>query len=231
MNEHLNVREARQHPFSRDSEYFTAPQAELCFEPLPEGASVGTTDAVEDLQMTLEAYHRAMQALAHKVERCFALALGLEEDYIVNRCSKAPIWPVTVAHYPAQPEAPPPGVMRINPHWDRDLFALVTSNNALAQVHGCGIQILLDDDGNTLDASSGRAGKWCDVPLKKGMFTVNIGECMTRWTNGSFPTIPEFSTGKRGKTWGFTPGFLDFLLKGRDFGEIRAFQARRPPGP
>jgi isopenicillin N synthase-like dioxygenase len=43
------------------------------------GGSLGTTDAVGGLQATLEAYHRAMQVLAHKVERCFALALGLEE--------------------------------------------------------------------------------------------------------------------------------------------------------
>ena len=50
--------------------------------------------------------------------------------------------------WPAEPEQPPPGVMRINPHWDRDLFALVTTNDAAAQRNGCGIQILLDEDGS-----------------------------------------------------------------------------------
>jgi isopenicillin N synthase-like dioxygenase len=38
VNEHLNVREASQHPYELDSEYFTSPQGGLCFEPLPEGA-------------------------------------------------------------------------------------------------------------------------------------------------------------------------------------------------
>lgn len=182
VNEHLNVREASVHPFDADSGYFSSPQGELIFEQLVAGSSPGTTTSVPGLQETAEEYHRAMQCLARKVERCFSLALGLDEDHIARRCAKAPIWPVTIAHYPAQPEAPSTGVERINAHWDRDLFALVTTNDEEAQANGCGIQILLDEDGNTLDALSGSVGQWCDVPLRRGMWTVNIGECMTRWS-------------------------------------------------
>lgn len=162
VNEHLNAREARMHPFDAESGYFTSPQGKLVFEPLARGASAGVAEAVPSLQQTVEKYHRAMQTLANKVERCFSLALGLEEHYIAHRCAKAPIWPVTIAHYPAQPEQPPAGVQRINAHWDRDLFALVTTNDEEAQISGCGIQVLLDADGHTYDAASasGVAGKW-----------------------------------------------------------------------
>ena len=102
------------------------------------------------------------------MQRCFALGLGLAEDHIVAHCQRAPIWPVTIAHYPEQPQPPPPGTERINPHWDRDMFALVTTNDAGSQRHGAGIQILLDEIGNTLDATSGAAGQWCDVPIEPG---------------------------------------------------------------
>jgi isopenicillin N synthase-like dioxygenase len=162
VNEHLHVREASTHPFDTENGYFTSPQGDLAFEPLPPGSSTGVTEAVPRLQETVEKYHRAMQALANKVERCFSLALGLDEHYIADRCAKAPIWPVTIAHYPAQPEQPPAAVQRINAHWDRDLFALVTTNDEDAQKSGCGIQVLLDTDGHTYDAAtaSGVAGRW-----------------------------------------------------------------------
>ena len=165
VNEHLNVREARAHPYDADSGYFTSPQGELSFETLAPGAPTGIAEAVPRLWATVEGYHREMQALANKVERCFSLALGLDEHHISSRCAKAPIWPVTIAHYPCQPEPPPPTVQRINAHWDRwdrDLFALVTTNDEDAQLSGCGIQVLLDDNGNTYDAASrsDSIGRW-----------------------------------------------------------------------
>lgn len=60
--------------------------------------------------------------------RLFALALGLAEDFFASRAQKAPLWPVTIAHYPPQTVAPAEDKERIQAHWDRTLFSLITTS-------------------------------------------------------------------------------------------------------
>ena len=48
---------------------------------------------------------------------------------------------------------------------------IVTCNDEVAQRNGGGLQILLNERGDTLDASSGEVGQWHDVPLERGQFT------------------------------------------------------------
>ncbi len=188
MNEWLLCRESQRYPRG-SGEYFDSIEGRLHFhEPTP-GMDGPDPPEAPGLRPVLEAYHRAMQDLAKKVERCFALALDLPENYFVALSSRAPSWPVTIAHYPKQQLEAPSPVERIDPHWDRVMFSLVTTIDEAAQQNGGGIQILLDDDGNTLDAGTGVEGTWHDVPLRSGQYCVNIGEIMTRWTNRVFKHV------------------------------------------
>lgn len=188
VNEWLLCRDSQRQP-QETGEYFESLEGRLHFpSPSPEIEGPDPPEA-PDLRCVLEAYHRAMQDLAKKVERCFALALGLPEHYFTALCSRAPSWPVTIAHYPKQELEAPSPVQRIDPHWDRVMFSLVTTIDEAAQQNGGGIQILLDDSGNTLDAGTGAEGSWHDVPLCRGQYCVNIGEIMTRWTNRVFKHV------------------------------------------
>ena len=204
VNEWILCREAESHPLT-DDPYFACPEGQLVFN-APTGPSGDEPPEVPSLRQTLEGYHRSMQFLAQKVYRCFALSLGLPEDFFVSKASRAPSWGVTIAHYPALPERPPEGVERINSHWDRIMFSLVTCNDEVAQRNGGGLQILLNERGDTLDASSGEVGQWHDVPLERGQFTINIGEVMSRWTNGVFKhvvhRVPNPEPGSEGNTGG-----------------------------
>ena len=53
---------------------------------------------------------------------------------------------------------------------------------------------------------SSRTPLAADVPLERGQFTVNLGEVMTRWTNGVFKhvvhRVPNPEPGSEGNTGG-----------------------------
>jgi isopenicillin N synthase-like dioxygenase len=188
VNEWLLCRESESHP-QTGGKYFDSVEGRLHFRnPNPDAEGPDPPEAL-GLRSVLEAYHRAMQDLAKKIERCFALALKLPENYFVASCSRAPSWPVTIAHYPRQDLEVPSPVERIDPHWDRVMFSLVTTTDEAAQQNSGGIQILLDEHGNTLDAGTGVEGTWHNVPLRTGQYCVNIGEIMTRWTNRVFKHV------------------------------------------
>ena len=47
---------------------------------------------------------------------------------------RVPVWPVTIAHYPPQKVAPAEDKERIQAHWDRTLFSLITTSGLKRQV-------------------------------------------------------------------------------------------------
>ena len=151
---------------------------------------------VPGLRETTAEYYAAVERLTNKVYELFAVALELPADFFLSRARHAPIWPVTIAHYPPQRRPPKPGSMRIQPHWDRTLFALITTSDAgAATPRPGGLQIQLDEaTGHGVDgrldglggAGEGSRKVWRDVAIPDGSFVVNVGEMMARWTNGRF---------------------------------------------
>jgi isopenicillin N synthase-like dioxygenase len=110
-------------------------------------------------------YWRAMEALADRLSRIFALALDLEEEFFVRR-SKRHVTNMRVNYYPAQDHAPDPGQLRAGAHSDYGAFTILKGENAPG-----GLQVLR------------RGGDWADVPVVEGAFIINIGDLLMRWTN------------------------------------------------
>jgi len=109
-------------------------------------------------------YYRAMETLAARIMRIFALALGLRADFF-GPATDRHISGIRANHYPEQIEQPRPGQIRAGAHTD---YGAVT--------------VLLPDNVPGLQVCN-RRGEWVDVSATTGTFVCNIGDLMQRWTN------------------------------------------------
>jgi len=122
-------------------------------------------DAPEGFVAAWQAYYAAMEALAARIMRLFAIALHLPDDYF-DRFIDAPISALRALNYPRQDAAPAPGQIRAGAHTDYGSLTIL-----LPEPGSRGLEILTPD----------RA--WTPVPPHPGAFVVNIGDLMARWTN------------------------------------------------
>lgn len=144
---------------------------------------------VPELRQVTGAFYQEMEKLAHTMHELFALALGISKDFFKSKAKHAPIWPVTIAHYPPQDSPPAEDQERIQPHWDRTLFSLITTSEYGDEDSEGGLQILVDKDtGDGVDGRAeleGRSTEWQKVRRPAGeSFIINVGEVMSRWSNG-----------------------------------------------
>lgn len=109
-------------------------------------------------------YYRAMETLAARIMRMFAVALDLREDFFREAIDRH-ISGIRANHYPEQVEEPRPGQIRAGAHTD---YGAVT--------------ILLPDNVPGLQVCN-RRGEWIDVIAPPTTFVCNIGDLMQRWTN------------------------------------------------
>jgi isopenicillin N synthase-like dioxygenase len=112
-----------------------------------------------------QAYYAAMEDLAARIMRVFAVALALPEDYFA-RFIDAPVSGLRALNYPEQTVAPKPGQLRAGAHTD---YGSLT--------------ILLPQEGSKGLEIHSREEKWIPVPPIPGAFVVNLGDLMQRWTN------------------------------------------------
>lgn len=111
------------------------------------------------------AYYAAMEDLAARIMRVFAVALHLPEDAFASTIDK-PISALRALNYPEQAVAPKAGQLRAGAHTDYGSLTIL-----LPQAGSGGLQILHP------------SGDWVDVPPVPGAFVINIGDLMARWTN------------------------------------------------
>ncbi len=111
------------------------------------------------------AYYEAMEGLALRLMRGFALALDLEEDFFEDKFDKH-ISNMRFINYPEQRVAPEPGRLRCGAHSDYGSLTIVYARAA--------------DGGLQVKAA---AGGWSDVPLVPGGFVINLGDLLAEWTN------------------------------------------------
>ncbi|MFJ4184320.1 isopenicillin N synthase family dioxygenase [Kitasatospora sp. NPDC089509] len=137
---------------------------------IPDGARVGLAKlnkwpGLPGFRESYLAYYRAMEGLARELTRLMALALGLNEDWFLDKIDHH-ISNMTANYYPAQDDPPEPGQLRKGVHSDWGLLTVLYQDGAPG-----GLQV------------RDKSGGWLDVPAVEGTFVVNIGDLMAVWTN------------------------------------------------
>lgn len=94
------------------------------------------------------------------------LALGLEEGFLREKCDIGNET-LRLAHYPEQEVPPLEGQMRYGAHVDS--YGITVLN--LDDEHPEGLQVMIDET-------------WTDIPFVEHSFVLNVGACLSRWTNG-----------------------------------------------
>ena len=110
-----------------------------------------------------EAYYREMEALAARIMRLFAVALGLKADHFAPFIGH-PISALRALHYPRTRGTALDGQQRAGAHTDYGSLTIL-----LPQPGSTGLQVA-------------RGAEWVDVPAPEGAFVINIGDLMARWT-------------------------------------------------
>jgi isopenicillin N synthase-like dioxygenase len=113
-------------------------------------------------------YYAAMEDLAARLMRVFAVALNMPETYF-DAFINHPVSALRALNYPEQRVAPSAGQLRAGAHTDYGSLTIL-----LPQAGSRGLEILTPD------------GQWTPVPPIPGAFIVNIGDLMARWTNDSW---------------------------------------------
>jgi isopenicillin N synthase-like dioxygenase len=137
------------------------------------------------------AYYRAMEDLAARVMRVFAVALDLREDFFAPFID-APISALRALNYPALEHPPAPGQIRAGAHTDYGSLTILKP-----QAGSRGLQIFSPE------------GRWIEVPPTNGACVVNIGDLMARWTNDRWVStlhrvvIPEDGAKERRQSFAF----------------------------
>jgi isopenicillin N synthase-like dioxygenase len=113
----------------------------------------------------VEALYFAMLNCGHQVLRGMALSLGADQNFFVGRCVK-PTTNMRMVHYPPQAMEIEEGI-GASAHTDCGLITLLLNDD------NGGLHVAFDDE-------------WIDAPPRDDAIIVNVGDLMTRWTNGRF---------------------------------------------
>jgi isopenicillin N synthase-like dioxygenase len=137
------------------------------------------------------AYYRAMEDLAARVMRVFAVALDLPEDFFAPYID-APVSALRALNYPALERPPAPGQIRAGAHTDYGSLTIL-----LPQAGSRGLEIFSPE------------GRWIEVPPAPSAFVINIGDLMARWTNDRWVStlhrvvVPEDGGAERRQSFAF----------------------------
>lgn len=112
-------------------------------------------------------YHRAMLDLGQRLVELTALGLGLPRDTF-DEAMRKPVGNLRLLHYPQSPADIADDVGGCGAHTDYGFLTV------LAQDGVGGLEVEAPN------------GEWIAVPSDPGAFVVNLGELLTRWTNGLY---------------------------------------------
>jgi len=118
------------------------------------------------LRTTWIAYYRACAGLASRLMMGIAAALDLPESEL-GPWTTGQFANLVVNNYPAQPEPPLPGQVRVGPHGDRGGFTLLAADAAPG-----GLQVRLPG-----------SSRWIGVQIPPEAYLVQAGDLLSRWTN------------------------------------------------
>lgn len=119
-----------------------------------------------ELKGLVETWCAQMVRLTERLSRLSALALDLPEDHFAESYAD-PSLVLRFVHYPDQPEPPAKGQLRYGAHHDYGGLTILRQDSAPG-----GLQIR--------DAQ----GVWREAGVVPDSFVINVGDLMSRWTNG-----------------------------------------------
>ena len=125
-----------------------------------------------DFRISVERYFQEALDLAKELFRLFALSLELPENYF-DLVTDMPIAQMRLMRYPTVQSDFMSDKLGIGTHTDYECFTL-----------------LLQDDIGGLELMNA-SGEWIDAPPINDSVMVNIGEMMSRWTNGKYAATPH----------------------------------------
>ena len=138
---------------------------EASWEGVFEGATTLWPDAPDGFARIWRSYFREMGALAARILALFARALALPADYFsssIDRHASA----LRALRYPELGAPGAPGQLRAGAHSDYGSVTIV-----LAEPGSRGLEIRAP------------SGLWEELPVKEGVFIVNVGDLLARWSN------------------------------------------------
>jgi len=118
-----------------------------------------------EFREVMVSYYAAMEGLAHRVLGAMAMALGLNENYFVDKFDRQSS-NCRIIRYPAVKETPLPGQLRAGTHTDYGIMTFVRGDDTPG-----GLQV------------QRRNGDGIDLHRPPGDFACNIGDMMMRWSN------------------------------------------------
>jgi isopenicillin N synthase-like dioxygenase len=118
------------------------------------------------LRRQVHDYFWVLQDLAMCLNRIAAVALDLPEQFF-DPYYEDPGLVMRFVNYPDQQKEPLPGQLRYGAHHDYGGLTLLRQDDAPGGLQICD-----------------PAGAWHDVPPLAGSFVINVGDLMSRWTNG-----------------------------------------------
>ena len=124
-------------------------------------------DFQPEMRILLSEYFDACHAIAWRLMRAFAIALGVEQDYFVRRIAR-PISRGSAVYYPPQAAGLEDDQFGVAPHTDYGCLTLVYQANV------GGLEVY------------SRNREWVLAHRIEDTFVVNVGDLLARWTNDRF---------------------------------------------
>ena len=118
----------------------------------------------ERFKLHVQRYYASLRGISAEIFSAFALALGIIEDYFIDKIQDAPSQ-LRLIHYPFNPEVT--DAEGIGAHTDYECFTLLLPTAP-------GLQVL------------NKQGEWIDIPLIENTLVMNIGDMMEILSNGKY---------------------------------------------
>lgn len=146
-------------------------------------------DWLPDFKPAMLDYVREVDRLGRHIVRLIALSLDLPATALDHHFAH-PTTFLRALHYPPQPPVED-GQMGSAPHTDYGIITL------LAQDDSGGLQV------------RPRGGDWIEAPPIPDTYVLNVGDMLSRWTNGRFVSTPHRVINRSGGDRYSLPYFLD----------------------
>lgn len=130
------------------------------------------TSFLPGFRPVIEVYFLEMVSLGRELMSIFASSLRMPAGFFDDKTDR-PIAQLRLLHYPPRRKPLKEGRLGIGTHCDYEALTI------LAQDAVGGLQV------------QNGAGTWIDAPYRRDTFVINVGEMMTRFTNGRFRATPH----------------------------------------